>query len=98
MSRSRCGTRAELLADFMQKNSVVPFDRAIQSTVANRFFALHEVWFPDRTDRQNVTNPPLDSHFRGAADIATFRSAWNDTNAIFVGFQSRWKFHRPWPS
>ena len=77
----------ELLADFMQKNSVVPFDRAIQSTVANRFFALHEVWFPGKPT-ETVTNPPLDSHFRGAADIATFRSAWNDTNAIFAGFKA----------
>jgi hypothetical protein len=76
-----------LLADFMQKNSVVPFDRTIQSTVANRFFALHEVWFPDKPT-ENVTNPPLDSHFRGIANIATFRSAWNDTNAIFVGLKA----------
>lgn len=76
-----------LLADLMQKNSVVPFDRAIQSTVANRFFALHEVWFPDEPT-ENVANPPLDSHFRGAADIAVFRSAWNDTNAIFAGFKA----------
>ncbi len=77
----------KLLADFMQKNSVVPFDRAIQSTVVNRFFALHEVWFPD-DPLGSPTNPPLDSHFRGIADIATFRSAWNDTNAIFAGFKA----------
>ena len=76
-----------LLADFMQKNSVVPFDRGIQSTVINRFFALHEVWFPAEP-AANVTNPPLASHFRGIADIATFRSAWNDTNALFVGFKA----------
>ena len=76
-----------LLADFMQINSVVPFDRAIQSTVVNRFFALHEVWVPDKMTG-SITNPPLDSHFRGIADIATFRSAWNDTNAIFIGFKA----------
>ena len=77
----------ELLTDFLQRNSIVPFDRAIQSTVANRFFALHEVWFPDKSTG-GVTNPPLDSHFRGIVDIATFRSAWNDTNAIFAGFKA----------
>jgi hypothetical protein len=76
-----------LLADFMQKNSIVPFDRGIQSTVANRFFALHEVWFPDEP-MGKVPTPPLDSHFRGVADIAIFRSAWNDTNAIFAGFKA----------
>jgi len=77
----------QLLADFLQKNSTVPFDRAIQSTVVNRFFALHEAWFPDKP-AGSFTNPPLDSHFRGIADIATFRSSWNDTNAIFVGFKA----------
>jgi len=76
-----------LLADFLQRNPFVKFDRAIQGTVANRFFALHEVWFPDEPTG-SVANPPLDSHFRGIADIATFRSAWNDTNAIFAGFKA----------
>jgi hypothetical protein len=76
-----------LLADFLKKNSIVKFDRGIQGTVVNRFFALHEIWFPDEP-REKVTNPPLDFHFRGIADIATFRSAWNDPNAIFVGFKA----------
>ncbi|HEY3761647.1 MAG TPA: heparinase II/III family protein [Verrucomicrobiae bacterium] len=77
----------ELLSDFLQQHSVVPFDRGIQSTVANRFFALHEVWFPDEPTG-NVSGLPLDSHFRGIADVATFRSAWNDTNAIFAGLRA----------
>jgi len=77
----------ELLAAFLQRNPIIPFDRTIQSTVVNRFFALHEVWFPGRPSG-SVTNPPLDSHFRGIADVATFRSAWNDTNSIFVGLKS----------
>jgi hypothetical protein len=76
-----------LLADFLQQNSFAPFDRGIQGTVVNRFFALHEVWFPDWVEG-SIANPPLDSHFRGVADIATFRSAWNDTNAIFIGFKA----------
>jgi len=75
-----------LLADYLRGNSLAKFDRGIQGTVVNRFFALHEVWFPDEP-AESVTNPPLDSHFRGVADIATFRSAWNDTNAIFVGLK-----------
>jgi hypothetical protein len=76
-----------LLADTLRRNPVLKFDRGIQGTVVNRFFALHEVWFPDEPS-QAVTNPPLDSHFRGEADIATFRSAWNDADAIFVGFKA----------
>ncbi|HEU5396784.1 MAG TPA: heparinase II/III family protein [Verrucomicrobiae bacterium] len=75
------------LADFLRQNSVARFDRGIQATVVNRFFALHEVWFPDKPAGV-VTNLPLDFHFRGPAEIATFRSAWNDTNAIFLGVKA----------
>lgn len=76
-----------LLADIFQRETVEPFDRVIQGTVINRLFALHEVWFPNEPSG-SITDPPLDSHFRGGADIATFRSAWNDTNALFVGFKA----------
>src|SRR5262249_24512953 len=76
-----------LLADFLQRNPIAKFDRGIQGTVVNRFFALHAAWFPDEP-AAGVTNPPLDFHFRGVADIATFRSAWNDTNAVFAGFKA----------
>ena len=76
-----------LLADFLQQNPIAPFDRGIQGTVVNRFFALHAAWFPDEP-APGVKYLPLDFHFRGVADIATFRSAWNDTNAVFVGFKA----------
>jgi len=76
-----------LLADFLNRGPVVKFDRGIQGTVINRFLALHEVWFPGEPAGP-VTNLPLDFHFRGDADIATFRSAWNDTNAIFSGLKA----------
>jgi heparinase II/III-like protein len=76
-----------LLADQMQRTPVIPFDRAVQGTVANRFFALHEVWFPEEL-KEKAADLPLDSHIRGIADIATFRSAWNDPNALYVGFKA----------
>jgi hypothetical protein len=76
-----------LLEDFLRQNAYVKFDPSIQATVVNRFFALHEVWFPDGPSG-SVANPPLDTHFRGVADLATFRSWWSDTNAIFVGFKA----------
>jgi hypothetical protein len=79
-------TRA-LLEDSIRRETFAKFDRGIQGTVINRFFALHEVWFP-REPAGAITNLPLDFHFRGVADIATFRSAWNDTNAIFVGVKA----------
>src|SRR5579885_1160013 len=53
----------------------------------DRFLALHLLWFP-AAQPGPVKEPPLDAHFRGGADIAVFRSAWNDANAFFVGFKA----------
>jgi hypothetical protein len=49
---------------------------------------LDLLWF----DPQLAVGPgadalPLDKHFRGA-DIVTFRSAWNDGEALFAGFKA----------
>ena len=68
---------------------MTPFDRTIQSLVVNRFFALHAIWFPTEPARGESTSElGLDLHFRGIADIAVFRSAWNDPRAIFLGFKA----------
>jgi hypothetical protein len=45
------------------------------------------VWFPEKQSG-NIADPPKAFHFPGVADIATFRSAWNDLNAIFVGVKA----------
>jgi hypothetical protein len=82
------GTRA-LLAETLQRETIVSFDRAIQSQVVNRFFALHAAWFPRAPAATDAAAElPLDAHFRGIADVAVFRSAWNDPEAIFVGFKA----------
>lgn len=53
---------------------------------SNRLFALHAVWFPAAT--ANAATAPLDVRFRGPAEIAVFRSAWNDPRALFAGFKA----------
>jgi hypothetical protein len=81
-------TRA-LLAESLEREKVTAFDPTIQRQVVNRFFALHAIWFPHETARDDgASDLPLDLHFRGVADIALFRSAWNDPRAIFVGFKA----------
>jgi hypothetical protein len=81
-------TRA-LLAETLQPGTIIPFDRTIQAQVVNRFFALHAVWYPRAPAGDDAGSElPLDFHFRGGADIATFRSAWNDPRAIFLGFKA----------
>lgn len=49
--------------------------------------AAHLVWY--------VANPPakavrrqLDSYFRGPVEVVTMRSAWDDPDALFVGFKA----------
>jgi hypothetical protein len=70
----------------------------------DRLLALHAVWFPSRTPgpgglpaepEHEGAGPapalgriPLSLHFRGGADIALFRSAWNDPRALFLGFKA----------
>ena len=81
-------TRA-LLADSLARERAVQFDRTIQRLVVNRFFALHAVWFPQESANGKLASElPLDLHFGGIADIAVFRSAWNDPRAIFLGFKA----------
>jgi hypothetical protein len=52
----------------------------------DRLFALHAVWFP--APPAGGTVEPLDRHFRGPAELALFRSAWNDDRALFAGLKA----------
>jgi hypothetical protein len=56
----------------------------------DRFLALHAAWFPGppQGGAGAVAALPLCVHFRGGADIALFRSAWNDPGALFLGFKA----------
>ncbi len=81
-------TRA-ILAETLKHGTITPFDKAIQGQVTNRFFALHAVWFPRApAGGEAASELPLDFHFRGMSDIATFRSGWNDPRAVFLGFKA----------
>jgi hypothetical protein len=79
-------TRA-LLAASLAAEKVTPFDPTIQMQVVNRFFPLHAIWYPQKNTAVG-NDLPLDNHFSGVADIAMFRSAWNDPRAIFVGLKA----------
>jgi hypothetical protein len=65
---------------------------AIDGRHYDRFLALDAAWFPSLPDGANAPGasrpPPLSLHFRGGADIAVFRSAWNDPPALFLGFKA----------
>jgi hypothetical protein len=56
---------------------------------SDRYFALHAVWFPTADpSAAGAGAAPLDIRFRGPAQLAIFRSAWNDPRALFVGFKA----------
>ncbi|MBC7369431.1 MAG: heparinase II/III family protein, partial [Undibacterium sp.] len=56
---------------------------------SDRFFALHAVWFPSEIEnRKSRIQNPLDIRFRGPAQLALFRSAWDDPRALFLGFKA----------
>jgi hypothetical protein len=56
---------------------------------SDRLFALHAVWFPSLIENQKSETPnSLDIRFHGPAQLALFRSAWNDPRALFLGFKA----------
>jgi hypothetical protein len=88
-----------------------------KSKLADRFLALHAVWFPMPFGKEHVVSssaaasltaqvsisgqqltvkageevevdqPPLDSRFRGNAELAIFRSSWGE-KAMYLGFKA----------
>ncbi|MBI2947702.1 MAG: heparinase II/III family protein [Verrucomicrobia bacterium] len=49
--------------------------------------ALDLIWFRPTASASHAQDPPLDKYFRGA-EVATFRSAWQERDAVFVGFKA----------
>ena len=54
--------------------------------IGDRAGIFHLLWAAGRPQLLQRAPPPLDKLFRGI-DVAFFRSAWNDKNALFVGFK-----------
>lgn len=58
-----------------------------QRSAGDRLMAMHAVWFPPAASE--ISAPfPLDIRFRGPAELAIFRSAWDDPRALFLGFKA----------
>ncbi|MBI3920212.1 MAG: DUF4962 domain-containing protein, partial [Armatimonadetes bacterium] len=49
--------------------------------------ALDVLWYGTREEGPRSANLPLDKYFRGV-EVATFRSVWEDRNAVFLGFKA----------
>ncbi|MBS11584.1 MAG: heparinase [Gemmatimonadetes bacterium] len=49
--------------------------------------AQHVVWYVPRPDSAD-SDRPLDKQFRGPVEVVLMRSAWDDPNALFVGFKA----------
>ncbi len=81
--QARTHTRTLLTAALATKKS----DRE-----GDRFIALNALWFPSpeiKDQNSKIKNPsPLDARFNGPAQLALFRSAWDDPRALFVGFKA----------
>jgi hypothetical protein len=55
----------------------------------DQFVALNALWFPTEVEsRGDLSQVPLASHYPGAADVAIFRSAWNDPNALYLAIKA----------
>ncbi len=55
----------------------------------NNLFALNLLWMASGDALKRKSEPvPLDAHFPGEADVAVFRSAWGDPDAMYLGFKA----------
>lgn len=85
------------LAQRYAQPAALAHSRALLATViatkkpdreSDRFFVLHAVWFPEPATSPAAQAMPLDARFRGPAQLAIFRSAWDDLRALFLGFKA----------
>jgi hypothetical protein len=53
----------------------------------NHVSPQHVVWYVPQP-QGNLEQPSLDKRFRGPVELALFRSAWNDPNALWVGIKA----------
>jgi hypothetical protein len=49
---------------------------------------LDLLWYDPSVASAGIADRPLDRHFPGGDHSATFRSAWDDTSAAFLGFKA----------
>jgi len=50
----------------------------------HRASAQHLIWYTPPPADEAIDDLPLDRHFRGPVELAVFRSAWDDTDALFA--------------
>jgi len=66
------------------------FQQPVFAWYARRITKVHPLdllWFETRSLSPREAGLPLDRYFRGV-EVATFRSSWDDPQAIFVGFKA----------
>ena len=54
----------------------------------DRFFALEIAWYDPRGEKPTDADLPRNAFFESAQDAVTMRSAWDDPNALYVGFKA----------
>lgn len=66
------------------------FNRPVYAAYERRLAAPHPLdllWCGQRDDATSIETPSLDKYFRGV-EVATFRSAWDERGALFLGFKA----------
>jgi hypothetical protein len=72
---------AEVRSDLQREFKKIPADKE-----DSQYFAFNAVWLPPEPG--DFSNPSRSAHFRGDADVAIFRSSWDEPDAIYLGFKA----------
>ena len=65
----------------------VPAGGPLKLNCPDRFFALEIAWYDPRGEQPTDAELPRDAFFKSDQDAVTMRSAWDDPNALYVGFK-----------
>jgi len=65
----------------------VPLEGELKPKRLSRFFPFEIAWYDPRGEEPTGDELPLAALFKGRQDVVTMRTAWNDPEAVYVGFK-----------
>jgi len=73
---------------WLARRYAVPAYAYAARTIADGYGSVRDlIWFDARGRAADLVAKPTDAYFRGGPEVVSLRSAWDDSNALWVGFK-----------